>query len=145
KLESGLYCELVSKELHDSYVEYVLFYDMIANRISIQEVTAQNGSLKLMESFYWEYDKLPHMLIAGGTGGGKIYFILTLIEFIKNLCKIVYLRSKNADLADLATVMPDVYYKKEDMMNCIDQFYEDMMTRSEEMKQMSNYKTGENY
>src|SRR5690625_5219487 len=25
KLESGLYCELVSKELHDSYVEYVLF------------------------------------------------------------------------------------------------------------------------
>src|SRR5699024_12257503 len=27
KLESGLYCELVSKELHDSYVEYVLFYD----------------------------------------------------------------------------------------------------------------------
>src|SRR5690625_4994786 len=25
KLESGLYCELVSKELHDSYVEYILF------------------------------------------------------------------------------------------------------------------------
>src|SRR5690625_6832045 len=56
KLESGLYCELVSKELHDTYVEYVLFYDMIANRISINEVVAQNGSLKLMESFYWEYE-----------------------------------------------------------------------------------------
>ena len=27
KLETGLYCELVSKELHDSYVEYVLLYD----------------------------------------------------------------------------------------------------------------------
>ena len=27
-----------------------------------------------------EYDKLPHMLIAGGTGGGKTYFILALIE-----------------------------------------------------------------
>lgn len=33
KLETGLYCELVSKELHDSYVEYVLLYDTIANRI----------------------------------------------------------------------------------------------------------------
>ncbi|MEK4303751.1 FtsK/SpoIIIE domain-containing protein [Oceanobacillus sp. FSL K6-0251] len=146
KLESGLYCELVSKELHDSYVEYVLFYDMIANRISIDEVIAQNGSLKLMDSMYWEYDKLPHMLIAGGTGGGKTYFILTLIEaLLKTDAKLYILDPKNADLADLATVMPDVHYKKEDMMACIDQFYEDMMTRSEEMKQMERYKTGENY
>ncbi|MBS4220552.1 DUF87 domain-containing protein [Bacillus sp. FJAT-49711] len=146
KLESGLYCELVSKELHDSYVEYVLFYDMIANRISIDEVIAQNGSLKLMDSMYWEYDKLPHMLIAGGTGGGKTYFILTLIEaLLKTDAKLYILDPKNADLADLATVMPDVYYKKEDMMACIDQFYEDMIARSEEMKQMPNYKTGENY
>src|SRR5699024_23220 len=146
KLESGLYCELVSKELHDSFVEYTLLYDTINSRISIDEVIAQNGSLKLMDAMYWEYDKLPHMLIAGGTGGGKTYFILTLIEaLLKTDAKLYILDSKNADLADLATVMPDVYYKKEDMMTCIDQFYEDMMARSEEMKQMPNYKTGENY
>lgn len=146
KLESGLYCELVSKELHDSYVEYVLFYDMIANRISIDEVIATSGSLKLMDSMYWEYDKLPHMLIAGGTGGGKSYFILTLIEaLLKTDAKLYILDPKNADLADLATVMPDVYYKKDDMIACIDQFYEDMMARNEAMKQMPNYKTGENY
>ncbi len=146
KLESGLYCELVSKELHDSFVEYILLYDTINSRISIDEVIAQNGSLKLMDSMYWEYDKLPHMLIAGGTGGGKTYFILTLIEaLLKTDAKLYILDPKNADLADLATVMPDVYYKKEDMMMCIDQFYEDMMTRSEEMKQMKGYKTGKNY
>ncbi|KNE22307.1 DUF87 domain-containing protein [Virgibacillus pantothenticus] len=146
KLESGLYCELVSKELHDSYVEYALFHDMIANRISIDEVVAQNGRLKLMKSMDWEYDKLPHMLIAGGTGGGKTYFILTLIEaLLKTDAKLYILDPKNADLADLNTVMPDVYYKKEDMMVCIDQFYEAMMARSEKMKQMEDYKTGENY
>jgi len=146
KLESGLYCELVSKELHDSYVEYVLFYDMIANRISIDEVVAQNGRLKLMKSMDWEYDKLPHMLIAGGTGGGKSYFILTLIEaLLKTDAKLYILDPKNADLADLAMVMPDVYYKKEDMITCIDEFYESMMDRSENMKQMPDYKTGENY
>ncbi|GIO18457.1 cell division protein FtsK [Oceanobacillus oncorhynchi subsp. incaldanensis] len=146
RLESGLYCELVSKELRDSYVEYTLFYDMIANRISIDEVIAQDGSLKLMESFYWEYDKLPHMLIAGGTGGGKSYFILTLIEaLLKTDAKLYVLDPKNADLADLSAVMPDVYYKQEDMTACIDQFYEDMMRRNEEMKTMPNYKTGENY
>lgn len=79
KLETGLYCELVSKELKDSYVEYVLLYDTIANRITINEVQAEHGSLRLMKNVWWEYDKLPHMLIAGGTGGGKTYFTLTCI------------------------------------------------------------------
>lgn len=78
KLETGLYCELVSKELHDSYMEYVLLYDTIANRITINEVRAEKGKLQLMRNVWWEYDKLPHMLITGGTGGGKIYFILTI-------------------------------------------------------------------
>ncbi|MDS3244644.1 ATP-binding protein [Streptococcus pneumoniae] len=112
KLESGLYCELTDKELKDSYVEYTLLYDTIASRISIDEVEAKDGKLRLMKNVWWEYDKLPHMLIAGGTGGGKTYFILTLIE---------------------------------DLLSCIETFYEEMMKRSEEMKQMKNYKTGKNY
>jgi hypothetical protein len=73
KLESGLYCELTDKELKDSYVEYTLLYDTIANRISIEDVQAEHGKLRLMKNIYWEYDKLPHMLIAGGTGGGKSF------------------------------------------------------------------------
>ena len=32
--------------------------------------------------------------------------------------------------------------KKEDMLACIDRFYEEMMTRSEDMKLMENYRTG---
>ena len=44
KLETGLYCELVSKELHDSFVEYVLLYDTVANRITIDEVQARMES-----------------------------------------------------------------------------------------------------
>ncbi|WP_415331893.1 FtsK/SpoIIIE domain-containing protein [Clostridium perfringens] len=146
KLESGLYCELVSKELKDSYIEYVLLYDTIANRISINDVKVKDGSLKLMKSVYWEFDKLPHMLIAGGTGGGKTYFILTIIEALLNTNSILYvLDPKNADLADLKEVMPNVYYKKDDMISYINNFYDEMMKRSEAMKNMDNYKTGENY
>ena len=53
---------------------------MIANRISIDEVIAENGGLRLMKNLVWEYDSLPHALICGGTGGGKTYFLLTIIE-----------------------------------------------------------------
>lgn len=146
KLESGLYCELTDKELKDSYVEYTLLYDTIASRISIDEVEAKDGKLRLMKNVWWEYDKLPHMLIAGSTGGGKTYFILTLIEDLLHTdSKLYILDPKNADLADLGSVMANVYYRKEDLLSCIETFYEEMMKRSEEMKQMKNYKTGKNY
>lgn len=146
KLESGLYCELTDKGLQDSYVEYTLLYDTVANRISIQDVQAKGGSLRLMKNVWWEYDSLPHMLIAGGTGGGKTYFILTIIEALLRSNAIMYvLDPKNSDLADLAAVLPDVYYKKENIITCIDRFYNGMMERSENMKQMPDYRTGQNY
>lgn len=146
KLETGLFCELVDKELKESYIEYTLLYDTIASRIAIDEVIAKDGRLKLMDNIYWAYDSLPHMLIAGGTGGGKTYFILTLIEALLHTdSKLSILDPKNADLADLETVMDNVYYRKDDMMVCIERFYEDMLARSEEMKRHQNYKTGKNY
>lgn len=79
------------------------------------------------------------MLIAGGTGGGKTYFILTIIEALLRCDSVMYvLDPKNADLADLAAVMPEVYYKKEDITACIDHFYNGMMERSKTMKLMEN-------
>lgn len=118
----------------------------IANRSTIDEVQAKHGSLRLMKNVWWEYDKLPHMLIAGGTGGGKTYFILTVIEAMLKSNAVMYvLDLKNADLADLSAVMPEVYYEKEDITACIDRFYDGMMERSENMKVMENYRTGENY
>ncbi|OJG43004.1 FtsK/SpoIIIE family cell division protein [Enterococcus gilvus] len=146
KLESGLYCELVEKELRDSFVVYTLLYDTISNRISIEDVSAKDGSLRLMKDVYWSYDELPHMLLAGGTGGGKSYFILTLIEtLLKTNAKLYILDPKNSDLADLSVVLPDVYYRKEDMIQALNDFYEKMIDRTETMKQMDGYKTGENY
>ena len=146
KLESGLYCELTDKTLHDGYIEYTLLYDMIANRITINEVRAENGCLRLMKNLVWEYDALPHALIAGGTGGGKTYFLLTLIEALLHTNAVLYiLDPKNSDLADLGTVMGNVYHTKEEMIDCVNAFYEGMVQRSEQMKRHPNYKTGENY
>lgn len=146
KLESGLYCELVSRELRDGFIEYTLLYDMVADRISIDEAKAGDGRLRLMKNVWWEYDTLPHMLIAGGTGGGKTYFILTIIHALVQTRAVIHvLDPKNADLADLSAVMPEVYYRKEDIAACVSRFCDAMMQRSESMKSMPGYKTGENY
>lgn len=146
KLESGFFCELVDKELKDSFVKYTLLYDTIANRISIDDVVASNGSIRLMKNIYWNYDSLPHLLLAGGTGGGKTYFLLTLIQALSETNANLYiLDPKNSDLADLKGMLPHVYSKKDDMIACLNDFYEAMLLRNETMKDHPDYKTGENY
>ena len=50
-----------------------------------------------------------------------------------------------SDLADLGTVMPHVYSQKEEISACVEDFYERMIARSKAMKEMPNYKPGENY
>ena len=43
-----------------------------------------------------------------------------------------------SDLADLGTVMGNVYHTKEEMIDCVNAFYEGMVQRSEEMKRHPN-------
>ncbi|MBB6449758.1 hypothetical protein HNR44_001736 [Geomicrobium halophilum] len=148
ELENGLFCNLVEQEVEENFVKYKLLYDMQANRMSINDVDVKNGSMKLMHNVEWEFDKLPHMLIAGGTGGGKTYFILTMIQSLLEYgADVRILDPKKADLADLETVMPDktVFSKSNGIMMTLRKSVEDMHQRSEDMKQMPNYQTGSNY
>ncbi|SDI97441.1 FtsK/SpoIIIE family protein [Natribacillus halophilus] len=147
-IENGFYADTGERELEDGYISYRFLYDVRRNRISINDVKAENGSLKLMKHIEWAYDSLPHMLIAGGTGGGKTYFILTMIDSLIKSGAVVYiLDPKRSDLADLADVMPKgtVLYTPSAMMKVLRESVDAMMKRSEEMKKMPNYQTGGNY
>jgi len=146
KLESGLFCECILKELKESFVEYILIYNILEERTRIQEVAIKDGKIRLMKNLWWDYDNLPHMLVSGGTGSGKTYYILIIIYILLQTDAALYvLDPKNADLSDLGTVMPNVYHTKEDMVSCLERFCEDMLNSSEEMKHHQKYKTGKNY
>ena len=126
-MESGLYCELTDKTLHDGYIEYTLLYDMIANRITIDEVRAENGCLRLMKNLVWEYDALPHALIAGGTGGGKTYFLLTLIEALLHTNAVLYILDPKMRTLQTWEQSWEMYHTKEEMIDCVNAFYEGMV------------------
>lgn len=148
ELENGLYCDLVEREIEENFVCFKFLYDVQKNRISIDDVKVRNGSMRLMKHVEWKFDSLPHMLIAGGTGGGKTYFILTMIDsLLKSGAVVRILDPKNADLADLESVMPErtVFSQKDGIMMTLRKSVEGMLKRSEEMKKMEGYKTGENY
>ena len=78
---------------------------------------------------------------------GTLLFVFVAILLLLNMKRLILyiLDPKNSDLADLGTVMPNVYHTKEEMIDCVNAFYEGMVQRSEEMKRHPNYKTGENY
>ncbi len=130
KLESGLYCEPTDKELKDSYGIYLL-YDTIASRISIDEVEAKEVNLPSENVCGNMTSPSCWLLVVQAV---KLTFILTLIEALLHTDSKLYIPDpKNADLGGLSSVMANV--RKEDLLSCIETFYEEMMKRSEEMKQ----------
>lgn len=146
KIETGLFCEFIEFKTKEPYYEYVFYYDMKGTRLSVGDIKAANESIELMKGFVWKFDKLPHALIVGGTGSGKTYFILILIyALIKLNADIIIFDPKNADLADLSVVMPNVFHSVSDIVMSVEKFASDMLDCSERMKLMSNYKTGCNY
>ena len=114
--------------------------EVTAGTVYIKELSAPAG-YKVDKTIY------PLTIKAGETATLKVSdFLLTLIEALLHTNAVLYvLDPKNADLADLGTVMGNVYHTKEEMIDCVNAFYEGMVQRSEEMKQHPNYKTGENY
>lgn len=148
-LEVTLYSELVSKVREEGYICYQFIYAISRDRLSINDLAAKNGTLRLMKRSEWKYDKMPHMLISGGTGAGKTYVILSvLLGLVRGECKkedIYIADPKNADLADLEGVFPHVYSQKNGIKMIIKRFRQDMLARSQEMKEMENYQTGHNY
>lgn len=147
-LENGLYCDLVDNQLEENFIIYKLLYDGQINRISIDESVVKDGSLRLMKNTYWEFDELPHMLVTGGTGGGKTYFIFSVIKSALEYGSKIYVSDpKNSDLADLSSVLPRdmVHYSSDGITKMVENFRDEMLKRSEEMKEHPKYKTGENY
>lgn len=149
KFEEMFLADLVEEERLFGYVRYSFLTDVIENRISIDECVASNGRVRLMKDVYWDYDEMPHMLIAGGTGGGKTYFLYSLIKALLEVGTIDICDPKNADLADLASIpvfKGHIYYgNSENMIRCIENAVKVMEKRFDYMKSLPNYESGHNY
>jgi hypothetical protein len=58
-------------------------------RISIRDVEnedSQDTTIKINDEVSWNFRRAPHMLINGGTGGGKTFFLIYLIRVLLEMC-----------------------------------------------------------
>lgn len=146
KIETGLDCEIISADYSRKWKYYTFLCDTQRNRISVEEMRASEGKMRFMHHIEWNFDKHPHALIVGDTGSGKTYLLLSIVETLLDMkAKLSIVDAKNADLAGLETVLPGVYYKEDDIKECVYSFYDAMMDRMETIKQKPDYTPGRNY
>lgn len=137
-----------NKTFDERFVQYEIAINRIASRINVSEVTLTDHGIRLMEDVFWDYVAEPHLLIGGGTGGGKTVVLMTIVLALAKIGFIDLCDPKNADLSGLKNVpvfKGHVFISKDDIITCLKDNVTKMENRYETMQNHPDYKIGKNF
>lgn len=147
-LEQMFFADLIKTESEVGLTKHELLIGLGTNRISINDVVVTRTSVQLMKDLVWDFAKSPHMLIGGGTGGGKTFFLFTLILNLSKIGTVYICDPKNADLVavgELPAFKNHSFTGVDRIMRCLKQAEKEMLQRFAYMKTHYNYKWGADY
>lgn len=136
------------KSFDNCFVKYKIAINRIDSRISIDQVEVKGSKIRLMKDVYWDYVKDSHLLVGGGTGGGKTVALMSIIYALLKVGYIDICDPKNSDLASLKKLPVfhgRVYSSKEDIINCFRENVEFMKKRYEVLTSFPDYRPGTYY
>ena len=137
-----------NKTFDKRFIKYEIAINRIDSRISIDNVIVKGSKLQLMKDVTWDFIEEPHLLIGGGTGGGKTVVLMTIIYALAKIGFIDICDPKNSDLAGLKKIPVfhnRVYTSKEDIINCFKENVEFMEKRYELMSTSPKFQAGKNF
>jgi len=147
-LEEMFLADLVEVEREPMFIVFRFLTDTKMNRLTIEELSEKEGSMDLMKGVTWDYASLPHMLITGGTGGGKTYFIYSLIKGLGGIGRVWLADPKKSDLGSLAEFPAFkglVAVEKEEIFTMLETAVELMDKRYKYMKEHEKHTVGVDY
>lgn len=119
--------------------EYLTFPKHL--RLSLEATKQTDHSIEIMTGFDWNFEKYPHMLLAGDTGSGKSYFIFSILSgLLKSGVEVLLADPKRTDLSGLSETTAfkgRVFAQTEDILAAFTQFYDDMMARADEYSEIT--------
>jgi len=148
KLEQVFLANLIEREVRYKYVSYHYLVDTISKRLNFSDTKVEDGVLTLMKGLEWDFEEMPHMLITGGTGGGKTYFIYTLIALLGKIGRVHIADPKRSDLTHLEKFNAFtglVASENEDIQAILEKAVDLMEKRFKYMNDHPNQKMGKNY
>ena len=137
-----------NKTFDKRFIKYEIAINRIDSRISINNVIVKGSKLQLMKDVTWDFIEEPHLLIGGGTGGGKTIVLMTIIYALAKIGFIDICDPKNSDLAGLkkiAVFHNRVFTSKEDIINCFKENVEFMDMRYKLMSSSPKFQAGKNF
>lgn len=147
QLETMFSSDLMSTSDEKGFVIYSYAMDSIRGRISAQDVRATlEEGVKLSEGVFWDFVHNPHLLVAGGVGGGKTVLLRSLLTGLLRIGVVEILDPKQADfvpLANLEVLRDRVTYETEAMGNRLLDLKEEMEVRYAAMRESSEEKEEE--
>lgn len=133
ELETSLFMDFMETSDEKKFKTYTMAYSAFLNRINVPDVEYVKGKgLKLMENFYWDFDSDPHMLVAGGTGGGKTVLLRSLILGLAKIGVVNICDPKYADfvtMAELKAFKGRIAFTTEEIVEQFEKAYVGMMER----------------
>lgn len=140
-LETMFSGDLMGISDEKGYVVYSYAIDSVRSRISAKDVVADvKQGVKLAEGVYWDFVHDPHLIVAGGTGGGKTVFLRSLLTGLLRIGVVEILDPKQSDfvkLENLNVLKGRVTYTTEEMGQRLIDLKEEMEQRYEIMRQRS--------
>ena len=140
--------DFTGKKFSKGYVTYTIAIDQFAGRLNLSDVKMTKQGLRLMKDVYWDFVRQPHLLIGGGTGGGKTVFLMILLYGLGPIADIDICDPKQSDLSSFADVpifKGHVFVTKEKIVECLKSNVEEMEERYRYMKSQPNFVAGMNF
>ncbi|HEM3612994.1 TPA: cell division protein FtsK [Streptococcus suis] len=140
--------DFIEKTFSKGFVTYTIAFGRIAGRIHVKDVKVTDKGIRLMENIYWNFEEHPHLLLSGGTGGGKTVFLMSLIKALAEYGYVDICDPKKSDftgLKDIPVFHKRVFFEKEEMIQCLKDNVDFMDKRYQVMTNHPDFSPGKRY
>lgn len=139
--ETAFFMDFMDKVDSEKFITYKMAYAAFLNRIHASEVSYDpEKGVKLSKNFFWNFIEQPHLLVAGGTGGGKTTFIRAVLIALLKIGVVDACDPKRADfvpLENLPVLQGRVFYDFESIVSCFERAVEIMHNRMAYMRKLA--------
>lgn len=101
-LETTFFMDFMEVQDDIKFKTYKMAYSAFLNRIKVTDVEYSDKGIQLMKNLYWNPIDDPHLLVCGGTGGGKTVLLRTLIRAMAKVGVTDICDPKQADFVTMA-------------------------------------------
>ncbi|MFS9152407.1 FtsK/SpoIIIE domain-containing protein [Streptococcus infantis] len=138
-LETTFFMDFMEVQDDVKFKTYKLAYSAFLNRIKVTDVEYTDKGIQLMKNLYWNPVDDPHLLVCGGTGGGKTVLLRTLIRAMAKVGVVDICDPKQADFVTMSEQKAfegRISYEVEDIVSMIERAVQIMFARYAYMRKM---------